>query len=128
MIVLLRAIVLAFLLLFFCGALFLYGPAVERYVSLHWAQYTDATYAFYLSSGHVFYGNVRAVGPQAITLSHVYTFQGVSVGGSTTNNLVAQAASPLTMPEDWLVLERNKILFYERITSAARILSLMRGE
>ncbi len=106
----------------------LFGPAAVRSLELHLAQYTSAMYAIQLLNGQVMYGTIRSVGPRTITMGNVHTFETVTVGGSQTSNLQARRTNPLTMPEDWLTIERDGVLYYERLSPAARVLSLMRGE
>ncbi|MBP9669159.1 MAG: hypothetical protein KBE09_02620 [Candidatus Pacebacteria bacterium] len=85
-------------------------------------------YAVQLLNGQVMYGTIRSVGLSTITMGNVHTFETVTVGTTQTSNLQARRTNPLTMPEDWLTIERDGILYYEKLSPAARVLSLMRGE
>lgn len=107
------------------ASLALWGAAIFSSVSLYLAQYTEARYAFYLDSGNVFYGTVRGVSPFSIKLSDAYSFQTVAVGETSTNNLTAQAENPFTKPENWLVINRRRILFYEKIGEEASVLRVI---
>ncbi len=106
----------------------LFGPAAVRSLQLHLAQYTNAMYAIHLLNGQVMYGTIRSVGLNTITMGNVHTFETVSVGTTQTSNLQARRTNPLTMPEDWLTIQRDGILYFEELSPAARVLSLMRGE
>lgn len=110
------------------GVFVLWGPALWPFISLHSAPYTHDVYGVYLESGHVFYGEIRSVGWHSLVLENVHSFQNVTVGETSTSNFQAQKDNPLTRPENWLVIERDTILFYEKLTPAAKIMSLIRGE
>lgn len=105
-----------------------YGPGALRSLELHMAQYTSNMYAVQLMNGQVMYGTIRAVGWSTLTMGNVHTFDTVVVGTTQTSNLQARRTNPLTMPEDWLTINRDGILYIEKLSPAARVLSLMRGE
>ncbi len=109
-------------------ALALWGPALTSLARLYTAQYRGDVYAFYLDSGHTFYGTVRGVGFGTITLANVYSFQTVSVGQTPTSNLTAQELNPLTAPENWMTISREHVLFYEKLGDKAKVLKIMRGD
>lgn len=104
-----------------------WGPACMTLGRLYAAQYGDSVYAFYLDSGHTFYGHVRGVGLGSVVLSDVYSFQTVTVGTTPTSNLTSQQLNPLTAPENRLVLNRAHVLFYEKLSDKAKVLTIMRG-
>lgn len=106
---------------------FFFGSMFFSLVGLHMAEFSDQRYAVYLDSGHVFYGKIKAVGIFTLTLSDVYSFQTLEVGETSTSNLQAQRLNPLTAPDNWLVIERDHVLFFERIGKDARILELIRA-
>lgn len=108
--------------------LIVWGPALVRSANLVAAQYTGTIYAFYLDSGHTFYGTIRGVGLGSVTLSDVYSFQTINVGTTPTSNLTAQELNPLTAPENWLTIEWRHVLFYEQLGSKAKVLHIMRGD
>lgn len=108
--------------------LILWGPSLFRSARLFTAQYTGETYAFYLDSGHTFYGTVRGIGFGTITISNVYSFQTVSIGQTPTSNLTAQELNPLTSPENWMTLNWRHVLFFEKLGSKAKVLRIMRGD
>lgn len=116
--------VIAFLVLFLV-ALFMWGPGLIGEARLYTAQYSDDLYAFYLDSGNVFFGEVRGYTFGHITLVNAYTFQEVSVGDTSTNNFIAQRNNPLTRPDNWMVLERSRVLFFEKIGRDASVLKLI---
>jgi hypothetical protein len=108
--------------------LVLFGPALFGNMRLHVAQYTGDYYAFYLSDGSVFYGQVRASGLGRITLANAYSFQKIDVGETSTSNLVALRDNPLTRPDNWMVIMRDHVLFYERIGDDASILQALTAQ
>lgn len=105
-----------------------WGPALMGLGRLYAAQYGDSVYAFYLDSGHTFYGHVRGVGLGTVVLSDVYSFQTVTVGTTPTSNLTSQQLNPLTVPENRLALNWAHILFYEKLSDKAKVLLIMRGD
>ncbi|MBP6860216.1 MAG: hypothetical protein KBC38_01475 [Candidatus Pacebacteria bacterium] len=113
-------------LIAFAVVLALWGSSLASFFTLHIAQYTDDRYAFYLDTGNVFYGKVMAAGPGSVTLTDAYTFQAVSVGETSTNNLQAQTGNPLTLPENWVTLNWEHVIFYERIGEEASVQKLIR--
>jgi hypothetical protein len=122
---------LAFLASIFVLILLLLGmfaPSLFADARLFTAQYTNDRYAFTLDSGHVFYGVVRGAGLGKIVLSDAYSFQSISVGETSTSNLGALRDNPLTRPENWIVLSREHILFYEKIGDDASILSAISAQ
>ncbi len=123
-----RTTSLVFLFAIILACCVLFGPAAVRSLELYFAQYTSAMYAVQLLNGQVMYGTIRSVGLSTITMGNVHTFETVTVGTTQTSNLQARRTNPLTMPEDWLTIERDGILYYEKLSPAARVLSLMRGE
>lgn len=106
----------------FFAVLLLWGPALFGILRLHFAQYSDDRYAFYTDSGNVFYGTVRGVSFTQVTLSDAFSFQTVSVGETTTSNLQSAQGNPLTRPDNWLVMNWDHIIFYERIGDEASVL------
>jgi hypothetical protein len=106
----------------------LWGRALFGAVDLYAAQYTDARYAVYLDSGHIFYGKITGVSPFSIRLSDVYSFQTVSVGETSTSNLSAQTDNPLTLPRDWMSINRKNVLFYERVGEDASIMRIINSK
>lgn len=114
-------------LIVFLAALFLWGPGLIGEMRLYAAQYSKDLYAFYLDSGNVFFGEVRGYAFGHITLVNAYSFQEVSVGDTSTNNFIAQQDNPLTRPENWLILERSRILFFEKIGPEASVLRLIQS-
>ena len=113
-------------LIAFAFVLALWGASLASFFSLHLAQYTDERYAFYLDTGNVFYGKVTAVGPTTVTLTDAYSFQTVAVGETSTNNLQAQTGNPLTLPENWVTIRFEHVIFYERIGEEASVQKLIR--
>lgn len=108
--------------------LLIWGPSLYGTVRLYAAQYTGDVYAFYLDSGHTFYGTVRGVGFGTITIAEAYSFQTVKVGDTPTSNLTSQRLNPLTSPDNWLTMSRRHILFYEKLGDKAKVLKIMRGD
>lgn len=108
--------------------LLIWGPALSGTVRLYAAQYTGDVYAFYLDSGHTFYGTVRGVGLGTITLADAYSFQTVKVGETSTSNLTSQRLNPLTSPDNWLTVSWRHVLFYEKLGDKAKVLKIMRGD
>ncbi len=106
-------------------ALAFFGPALFASAGLHTAQYSKDYYAFYLEDGSVFYGQVRGVGLGNVVLTNAYSFQAIEVGETSTSNLVALRDNPLTRPENWVVITRSHVLFYERIGDDASILEAL---
>lgn len=106
----------------------LFAPSLFADARLFLAQYGNDRYAFYLASGHTFYGTVRGVGFGKVVLADAYSFQSVSVGETSTNNLTAQKDNPLTRPDNWLVINREHILFYERVGDEASLLQAIRPQ
>jgi hypothetical protein len=106
----------------------LWGPALMRSAHLFAAQYTGDVYAFYLDSGHTFYGTIRGVGIGSVTLSDVYSFQTINVGTTPTSNLTAQALNPITSPENWLTIDWRHVLFFEQLGDRSKVLRIIRGD
>lgn len=113
-------------LLVFVAFLAFWGPSALAFLRLHTAAYFGDRYAFYTDTGDVFYGVVLGAGPSSVILTDTYSFQTVSVGETTTSNLRAQTANPLTSPDNWLVLAWDRIVFYERIGDDASVLEAIR--
>lgn len=108
--------------------LVLWGPALLGVCRLYAAQYTGSVYAFYLDSGHTFYGTVRGIGWDTVTLSDVYSFQTVTVGTTPTSNLASQRLNPLTAPENWLTINWKHVLFYEQLGDRSKVLTIVHGD
>lgn len=106
----------------------LFGPSFFAHLRLYSAQYSDDYYALYLDSGNVFYGQIRGVGLGQITLTNAYSFQSIEVGETSTSNLSAVRNNPLTRPDNWMVINRDHVLFYERIGDDASILEALRAQ
>lgn len=106
----------------------LWGPALMHSARLYAAQYTGDMYAFYLDSGHTFYGHVRGIGFGTITLTDVYSFQTINVGTTPTSNLTAQQLNPLTAPDNWLSIEWRHVIFFEQLGDRSKVLQITRGE
>lgn len=102
-----------------------FGPSLFAGLRLYTAQYTKDYYAFYLEDGAVFYGQVRGVGLGNVVLTNAYSFQAIEVGETSTSNLVALRDNPLTRPDNWVVITRDHVLFYERIGDDASILEAL---
>ncbi len=105
------------------ASLLLWGPSLWAGAAVRLSAYTGTTYAVYMDSGHIFYGTLRSIDGNSLTLSSVRSFQKFEVGNDTTNTLTLQRANPLTKPEDFLVINRAHILFYEKVGGSAPILS-----
>lgn len=118
---------LGFLFIILLVFFVLRGPALIRELRLSFAPYTDGIYAFYLSSGHTFYGSVASVNGRTIALRNAYSFQSTTVGDVPTSNLQAQILNPLTMPENWIAISRDSVLFYEKLTEEAQLMPLIEG-
>lgn len=103
------------------------GPALAGRAGLYIDQYTDRYYAFYLDTGEVVYGKIRAVGWGSVTVRDAYSFRTIEVGETSTNNLQAQRQNLLTAPDNWLTLRMSHVLLYERMGKDARALELMRA-
>ncbi len=102
-----------------------FGAVLTRTVGLYMAQWSSDRYAFYLESGEALYGRVAGVSLGSIVLKDAYSFQQVSVGETSTSNLIAATDNPLTRPDNWMVLSRRHVVFYERIGSEASILKVI---
>lgn len=109
--------------LLFLLCLILWTPSLWFEVKLRLAVYGTNTYAVYLDSGHIFYGKLTGVTGATIVFRDVRSFQKYEVGGSTTNTLQSQLANPLTRPENFLVINRAHVLFFEKVGSDAPIVT-----
>lgn len=107
--------------------LLVWGPSLFGMARLYMAQYGGDVYAFYIDSGHTFYGTIQGVGFGTVTLSNVYSFQTVQVGDTPTSNLTAQQLNPITAPLNWITLNWKHVLFYERVGPNAKVLKIMHG-
>lgn len=112
----------------FLLVLVFFGPSIFAGFRLHVAQYTNDYYAFYLTDGSVFYGQVRGVGLGNVVLTNTYSFQAIEVGETSTSNLVALRDNPLTRPDNWTVIKENSLVFYERIGTDASILEALTAQ
>lgn len=105
------------------GILFVWGPELYFGLQMKLEAYRKDPFAVYLDSGHIFYGNLVSISSKDIVLSNVRSFQKFEVGQSTTNTLQSQSSNPITKPNNYLVIDRSHVLFYEQIGSNAPILS-----
>ena len=112
-------IILSVALLF---VLVFWGPGAWFSLSLKVSAYGDTVYAVYLDTGHIFYGKLRTVTRSTLVLTDVQSFQKMTVGESANNTLEAQVANPLTRPENFLVLNRSHVLFFEKVGQDSPIL------
>lgn len=103
--------------------LLVWGPAWWFAVGVRLAAYSGATYALYLDTGHIFYGKISSVSGSTVVMRDVRSFQKFEVGGSTSNTLQAQKANALTKPENFLAINRERILFFEKVGTDAPILA-----
>lgn len=107
----------------FC--LFIYGPGLFFSLNLRIAQYTGAPYALYLDNGAVVYGHLKSFDRNNIVVKNAISFQAITVGEQTTNNLTSQADNSLTKPGNFLAINRSHILYIEKIGKEAKILEAL---
>lgn len=103
--------------------LFVWGAGLWADIRLRIDAYSGAPYAVYLDSGHIFYGSLSSISGSQVVMKSVRSFQQFEVGESTTNTLETQVSNPITRPEDRLVLNRQHVLFMERIGASAPVLT-----
>ena len=116
----------ASILLIIWLALFWFGPGLA--INWHYmtAPYTGEWYAVYLLNGQVLYGQIRGFTKDTLRLVNVYYIQTLTVGERTTNNIVRRGTNEVSAPENWLLINRDQILYWEKIGKDAPVMKVIR--
>lgn len=120
-------VVIAAAAVFVAGALWWFGPGLLVSFQARSAQYDERYYAVYLDSGQALYAQVRGLTRDTLKLTNVYYLQSVTVGDKTTNNLVRRGTQEVSMPLNFLMVNRAHVLYWEAVGDSAPVIKAMRG-
>lgn len=123
----LAAAILLFPIIF--GFLVWFGPEFSLALAMHLAPYRhDRWYAVYLQNDQVFYAQIKSWGGDTVKLTNVHYLQTIQVGTTTTSNIVRRGKNELTMPKNFLLLNRAHVLYWEEIGERAVVMDIIRQE
>lgn len=86
----------------------------------------DGLYGVFLTNGQVYFGNITTENKQIVRLEHIYYFQfkglaateAQSAGSDVT---LQKLGNELHGPEDWMEINRDQILFVERLKTDGKV-------
>jgi len=105
--------------------LFWYYPALGIYAELKLAPYFGDWYAFYLDNNLTFYAQITGSTKDLLKLSDVYYVQTVKIGEQPTSSIIRRGPNEITLPENYLLMNRNKILYYEKIGKDSQVMKII---
>jgi hypothetical protein len=106
--------------------LFFYLPNFISYISLKIAPYTKSIYAIQLDNQSFVYGSISSATRDWLKIKNVYYFQNIKVNDTETKNLVAQSSNMLTSPENFMLINRSKILSIEKVGAKSKLLDIIK--
>ena len=114
-------IILIPVIIFWCGPNFIARMAIRL------APYTGHWYAFYMDNGEVFYAQIQGTARNWIKLKNVYYLQKITIDGKTQNKINKASANEISLPENYLELNADKILYWEQIGANAEVMKIIKG-
>ncbi len=109
------------LLILAAALLLVYFHSASTYFELKLAPYTDTMYAVRLTDGNYVYGRITGTDFTWLRLADVYYFQTLTVEEAATNNLVAQSSNTLIEPDNFMLINKDRVLSIERVGDRAKL-------
>jgi|GEM_PF-3653456 len=107
--------------------LLLVGPGLFIRLQILGLTYSTGYVAVYLDNNQVLYGHLRGLTMSTMKLTDVYYLQSVTVGDTTTSNLIKRGTQEISAPENFLLISRDKISYWEAVGPKAQVLNVING-
>lgn len=101
------------------------GPGVYIRLQTLGLMYSTGYIAVYLDSNQVLYGHLRGMTHTTMKLTDVHYIQSVTVGDKTTSNLIKRGTQEISAPENFLMIDRSKITYWEAVGPKAQVLNII---
>lgn len=96
--------------------------AVDFQVTL--ATYQNKWFAFYLDDGQILYSQLAGWNGREFELKNIYYLKTVQNGSSTLSNLVRRGQIEISAPENYLMVNRNKIIYWEQVGEKSQFFAI----
>jgi hypothetical protein len=101
------------------------GPGVFIRLQTLGLTYSNTYVAVYLDNNQVLYGHLRGLTSSTMKLTDVYYIQSVTVGETTTSNLIKRGTQEVSAPENFLMIDRAKISYWEAVGPKAQVMTII---
>ncbi len=105
--------------------LLLAGPGLFIRLQTLGLTYSSGYIAVYLDNDQVLYGHLRGLTHSTMKLTDVYYIQSVTVGETTTSNLIKRGTQEVSAPENFLMIDRAKISYWEAVGPKAQVMNVI---
>lgn len=82
---------------------------------------TPVWYAVHLNNGHVYYGQLKSVEPETITLKKTYLLESAPNQPQVYNLNLRGKRDPLILTDSVLFINRAAVLFWEKMTPDSQV-------